>query len=127
MMRLRALAAFALLVACAGCSKSQEASDPATHAASTSETIACAVGGAAEMADVCTVERIKAGGALQLVVHHPDGAFRRFDVLSDGTGLAPADGAQEPVRNARNGILEIAIGGDRYRFPATIAGDAAKP
>ena len=88
--------------------------------------IECAVGGAAGFARTCAVEQVREGSALTLVVRHPDGGFRRFDVLTDGGGLAAADGA-DPARIAvHGGGIEVAIGADRYRFPATVAGDARR-
>lgn len=89
------------------------------------EHIACAVGGAAQLADVCSVERSERDGKLTLVVHHPDGAFRRFDVMTDGTGLAVADGAEKAQTKLADGKLDVTVGADRYVFPVTAKADAA--
>ena len=86
--------------------------------------IACALASAAAFARDCWVEPHRAGAGLQLVVRHPDGAFRVFDVLTDGHGLATADGADAAQVALAEGGIEVAVGADRYRFPATIAGDA---
>ena len=59
--------------------------------------IECAVAGATAFERLCAVERTQAEGAPILVVRHPDGGFRRFEVISDGTGLATADGAEPAV------------------------------
>lgn len=81
----------------------------------------CAPAGAAEFARSCAVEHVREGAALTLVVRHPDGGFRRFAVTADGRGVAPADGA-EPAKVSRHGDgIEVAVGTDRYRFPATVA------
>jgi hypothetical protein len=85
--------------------------------------VECALAGASAFARDCAVEQVREEGGLVLVVRHPDGGFRRFEVLTDGHGLAAADGA-DPARIAVHGEgIEVAVGPDRYRFPATIAGD----
>jgi len=56
---------------------------------------------------------------LYLVVRHPDGAFRRFKVLKDGRGVAVADGADQAETTLSGEVLEVQVGSDRYRFPAT--------
>ncbi|MET1756576.1 hypothetical protein ABVV53_14120 [Novosphingobium sp. RD2P27] len=93
--------------------------EPAEVAAD-EERIACAVGGAQEFEEVCAVDRSKADGKLALVVRHPDGAFRRFAVVTDGRGLVVADGAEEAVTRIEGGKLAVAVGEDRYMFPASI-------
>lgn len=84
------------------------------------EHIACAVDGAAELSQACAVERVRENDSLLLVVRHPDGAFRRFQVLSDGSGVAAADGADEGRVVLADGALDVTIGDDRYVFPATV-------
>jgi len=91
------------------------------------EKIACALAGAKDFANVCAVDRARDGETLTLIVRHPDGAFRRFDVLKDGRGLAVADGATQAVTRFEAGFAELAVDTDRYRFPVTVKGDAAKP
>ncbi|HUD30640.1 MAG TPA: hypothetical protein VMQ93_17365 [Novosphingobium sp.] len=113
-------AAFALLLA--ACSSGSE---PPPVAAG-GEHIACAVGGSAELKPVCAVERAEKDGRLTLVVHHPDGAFRRFDVMTDGSGLAVADGAEKAETRLVDGKLDVTVGADRYQFPATEKSDAAQ-
>ena len=85
--------------------------------------IDCALAGATTFARDCAVERSQADSGLVLVVHHPDGGFRRFEVLTDGRGLASADGADKAQIAVHGDGIEVAVGADRYRFPATIAGD----
>lgn len=89
------------------------------------EHIACAVGGSARLAEVCSVERSEAGGKLTLIVHHPDGAFRRFDVMTDGSGLAVTDGAEPAQTKLVDGKLDVTVGADRYVFPVTTKAHAA--
>lgn len=104
-----------MLAACA-----QEA--PEASAADADDRIACAVGGAAEFARACQVERTEADGTAILVVRHPNGGFRRFEVMRDGTGLATADGAEQAEVTLLEQGIEVAVGSDRYRFPAQIMG-----
>lgn len=119
MTRIGAAAAALLLAACG-----QAGDDPTT--AEAGSLIECAVAGSGAFARDCTVERYREQGALILVVRHPDGAFRRFEVLTDGRGLAPADGAEPAQVSLADDTLAVSIGADRYRFPATVAGDAAR-
>ncbi|WP_017664659.1 hypothetical protein [Porphyrobacter sp. AAP82] len=78
-------------------------------------TIACAIGTAADFAAVCTLERV--AGGQQIVIHHPDGGFRRLS-LDPATGtLAALDGAEPVVIEQGQGVLQVAVGPDRYRIP----------
>ncbi|WP_340266737.1 hypothetical protein [Sphingobium mellinum] len=62
-----------------------------------------------------------------LTFRHPDGGFRRFHILRDGRGVGAADGSEPAaVSIIGKGLVEISIGDDRYRIPATI-GSAARP
>ncbi len=82
--------------------------------------ILCAQGGATLARD-CTIEQTQAEGGLLLTVRHPDGAFHRLQVTTDGRGVIAADGAEEAkVTVVGNDGIEVALGGDRYRLPATI-------
>ena len=84
--------------------------------------IAC-VRGTAARASTCTVEQTLGKGGLILTVRHADGAFRRLLVTQDGRGVIAADGAEVATVTVvgRDGI-EVALGGDRYRLPATVRG-----
>ena len=113
--RTLALAGFLLLAACGGAEESEGgAPAPAT------ETIECAVAGAA-FEKACTVERVSGAEGLTLVVRSPSGSFRRLLVTTDGRGVVAADGAEAatvtPLSDSR---IEVAIAGDRYRLPATV-------
>jgi len=96
-------------------------------AAEGAEHIDCALDGSATFEKLCAVERAKQGGVLTLVVRHPDGSFRRFEVLDDGRGLTVADGAQQAVTAYVEGFAEVSVERDRYRFPATRKDDARHP
>jgi hypothetical protein len=91
------------------------------------EAIACALGGQGQFSPDCRVERSLAGNTLFLIVRHPDGAFRRFEVLKDGSGLSVADGAEQAALTMAGKELEVAVGLDRYRFPARQMGNVRKP
>ncbi|MBA4050881.1 MAG: hypothetical protein C0472_03155 [Erythrobacter sp.] len=97
--------AFTVLAGCGGAQSPEPAG----------ETIACAIGEGADFAGVCTLERV-AGGP-QIVIHHPDGGFRRL-TYDPATGtLAPIDGADPVVLEEGQGVLQFAVGADRYRIP----------
>lgn len=80
--------------------------------------MACAVGGASDLADDCVIEKVRAEGATNLIIHHPDGAFRRFIVLPGETGLIAADGADSAVVVEQDGAFAVTVGQDRYVVPA---------
>ncbi len=89
--------------------------------------IMCAQRGQGDFARVCTVERTATANGLVLTISHPDGAFRRFLVTRDGRGVVAADGAEKAVVTVLGeGGIEVALGGDRYRLPATVKGLAAR-
>jgi hypothetical protein len=89
--------------------------------------INCAVGFAATLSRVCSVERQQSDRGLVLTVRHPDGGFRRLLVTRDGRGVVAADGAL-PAQVTLVGAneIEVALGDDIYRLPATVRGAAAK-
>ncbi|MEG3085152.1 hypothetical protein U1707_15990 [Sphingomonas sp. PB2P12] len=88
--------------------------------------IPCARGDAA-FAPTCTIEQAQGKDGLILTIRHPDGAFRRLLVTQDGRGVIAADGAEvaNVTVTGADGI-EVALGGNRYRLPATVKG-ASKP
>jgi hypothetical protein len=95
----------------------------ATASATTAGTLSCAVNGAATFATSCTAERELVGGAPVLVIRHADGGFRRFDVLAGGT-VVEADGALRASVLRTGTSLDVTVGADRYRFEASLLGDA---
>lgn len=112
-----------LLAACQG---GEDAATAAAEQLAQADTvIECAVNGAAAFAPQCPVEKAEIGGAKFLTVRHPDGGFRRFEILTDGHGLAAADGADEAKLAVEGDILGVTVAGDRYRFPATLKSDDA--
>jgi hypothetical protein len=105
----RRAALFLLLAACGG--------PPGEKAG---ERIECAVDGSSRLERVCTVER-SPGPEVVLTVRSPSGSFRRLVATRDGRGVMAADGAEEArVTVIRKDLIEVAIGTDRYRLPATV-------
>ncbi len=82
--------------------------------------IECRFGGAAQFERSCTYEREGEAGAI-LVIRKPDGGFRRLRIVRDGRGVVAADGA-EPARVTilADNRIQVEIGGDRFRLPATV-------
>lgn len=106
-----ALAAFAVL---AGCGAAESPPPPG-------DEIECAIGTDAEFAAVCKLERV--AGTREIVIHHPDGGFRRLTFDPAAETLAPLDGADPLVLEQGQGVLQFRVGTDRYRLsrepPAT--------
>ncbi len=96
-------------------------------ATAAADLVPCAHQGEA-LAPSCTVDRASTDQGLALTLRHPDGAFRRLIVATDGRGVLAADGA-EPARVTilDDRTIEVAIGDDLYRLPATIQAGAAAP
>jgi hypothetical protein len=120
---MRISSALLALFALAACNAAESDAAAGGEGADGGNRIECALGGAASFSRQCGVEQVELDGVRTLIVHHPDGGFRRFEVLTDGRGLALADGAEEAIAEVVDGRLEISVGSDRYRFPATIRGD----
>lgn len=121
-LRLPALAAALLLVSC-----SSGGEGDAVAEADEDSLIACAIGGASQLTRNCAVERSVEDGALVLVIHHEDGGFRRLRVMTDGSGVISADGADAASIGVFDGEIEVTVAGDRYILPATIAGPDRAP
>ena len=110
-----AFAGMTLLLAACG-----QAGDHAT-AEGEDNRIECRIGNAVQFERLCTVEQVERGGARTLVVRKPDGGFRRLRVTGDGRGVVAADGAEPAeVTIIAGNRIEIAIGGDSFRLPATV-------
>lgn len=89
-------------------------------AAKADDRIECAVEGAVEFSRVCTVER-SPGPERLLTLRSPSGGFRRLVATADGRSLMAADGAEPAtVKAAGRDLVEVTIGGDRYRLPARL-------
>ncbi len=89
--------------------------------------VICARNGSSDFARVCTLDRSTSNAGLILTVRHPDGAFHRLLVTKDGRGIVAADGAERAIVTVIDADqIEVLLGGDRYRLPATVKG-GAKP
>jgi len=113
-----------LLAACllAGCGKpaARQPEKGRQTASDTDQLIECASGGGA-FERACTVERTDGAGGTTLVLRKPDGGFRRLLVTGDGRGVIAADGAAPAqVQPLGDKLIEVAIGVDRFRLPATV-------
>lgn len=85
--------------------------------------ILCAPGGTRAFEPVCGIDRSNSEAGVVLTVRHPDEGFRRLLIATDGSGIVAADGAEPAeVTLISEEIIEIAIGDDRYRLPATLTG-----
>lgn len=109
-----ALGTIAALAACAP-------SEPNSLTGGEETRITCALGDETEFTEQCDAERVQNGERRELVMRHPDGGFRRFEIVSDGRGLVAADGSEEAVVTPlTDGRIQLSVGGDRYRLPATV-------
>jgi hypothetical protein len=112
----------------AACSKAP--SEAAPKVAAGDEHIECALGPGVGFVRDCAIERSRDGEVYKMIVRHPDGGFRRFEVGADNTIVA-SDGA-DTVQVVLNGsVAELTSGEDRYRIPLearipATATDAAK-
>lgn len=89
-------------------------------AADDSGLILCAQAGAA-LTRACTVEQMQGPDGLILTVRRPDGGFHRLLATRDGRGVVAADGAEQAqVSIAGADGIDVVLGDDRYRLPATV-------
>ncbi|WP_230769103.1 hypothetical protein [Sphingomonas sp. Leaf4] len=95
-------------------------------AAEESGLIECSPGADAPFARDCTIEQTASTEGTVLTVHQRDGAFHRLLITRDGRGVVAADGSEAAkVAILGKDRIEVAIGGARYRLPATV-GPVAK-
>lgn len=88
----------------------------------------CAIGNTEKFVPECFAEDSRVGERRFITVRSKNGAFRRFEMVNDGRGVVAADGADEATAKwSAQGVLEVAVGGDRYRFPAKMKSDALQP
>jgi hypothetical protein len=118
-----------LALTLAGCNSGDDLSQAEREAAEQAVQagkVECALAGSDSFERVCTTEQIVSDEGKILVIRHPDGGFRRFDILTDGRGLAPADGFDETrITLMDEGMIEVRSGDDKYRLPAQIKGAEA--
>jgi len=100
----------------AGCANADEAElTPATGLIA----IDCSLGGAGGFGRDCTMERVEQDGESFVIVRHPDGAFRRFQLGVPGQGLITAAGADQAEVTNMGGYVEVRVGSDRYHLPVS--------
>jgi hypothetical protein len=117
-MSLRISSALGVIAALAACGGKVSPSPPG-------DSVDCAIGASVEMSAVCTLERVAEGG--EIVIHHPDGGFRRFVRDPASGALVPLDGAEPLVMTeGEGGALQFAVGEDRYTIPPELLDPAPK-
>jgi hypothetical protein len=85
--------------------------------------IECALEGAKLFDRTCTVQEMSGEGGTILVVGRGDVGYRRLQITTDGRGVVSADGAEQAtVTIIGEGMIEVAIGADKYRLPADTGG-----
>ena len=85
------------------------------------DRIECRIGSARQFERFCTYERGRSADGPTLTLRKPDGGFRRLLVADDGRGVVAADGAEPAeVTIVGEGRIEVEIGGDTFRLPATV-------
>ena len=99
-----------LLAACGGESVEEAPAGP---------VVACALASSVEFTPDCTMERALQDGQSLLIVHHPDGGFRRFQLGVPGQGIIVADGADDALVTPGEGMIEVQVAEDRYRLPVS--------
>lgn len=117
---LRISIALALLAGLSACGKAgEQPAQPSPQASESASGVPCRVGKAGPMTPDCAIEREGSGEGAVLTIRHPDGGFRRLQLVKDGRGVVAADGAESAVVYLTgDGQAEIAIGDDLYRLPA---------
>lgn len=89
--------------------------------------IACAPAGSDVFTRSCSVDRVQSQDGLFLTLRQPEGGFHRLLVTKDGRGVVAADGAEPAlVTVVGPDVIEVALGGARYRLPATVKGSEAR-
>ncbi len=127
-MRITGLAVLPLLLL-AACdrapdnAKLAEAEAKQSRDAANDGRIDCALEGAKLFDRTCTVQEISGADGAVLVVGRSDVGYRRLQITTDGRGVISADGAEVAnVSIVDEGVIEVAIGNDRYRLPADTGG-----
>jgi len=102
-----------------------EAEERAAEQAGDDGRIECAIDGASDFTRDCYTERLSGEGGTTMIIRHPDGGFRRFNVLTDGRGMEAADGFdQARISIVEDGRILVSVGPDQYLLPARIKGGA---
>lgn len=87
--------------------------------------IECAINGNSNFTRDCFIERLSGEGRVTMIIRHPDGGFRRFNILTDGHGLEAADGFDKAqVSIVEDGKIMVSVGSDKYLLSAQIKSGA---
>ncbi|MFN7029264.1 MAG: hypothetical protein ACK4PC_07855 [Sphingopyxis sp.] len=126
MRKLGCVAGLLLLAACGGAPDNgdlAEAEARGSREAAEDGRIECALEGAKLFDRTCTVEEMSGVDGTVLVVGRPNVGYRRLQITTDGRGVVSADGAEPAkVTVVGDGMIEVAVGSDRYRLPANTGG-----
>ncbi len=126
MRTLGGIAGLLLLAACGGAPDNgdlAEAEARGSREAAADGRIECALEGAKLFDRTCTVEEISGADGTVLVVGRANVGYRRLQITTDGRGVVSADGAEPAkVTIVGEGVIEVAVGSDRYRLPANTGG-----
>ena len=98
--------------------------EPGTSDVPDGEQVACALNGAKNFGQACGVERMAQGGKQFVILRHPDGGFRRFELRDGGKRFVTADGAEAAVTVANGKEREVTVDDDHYLFPALAPANA---
>jgi len=122
MRKLGGVAGLLLLAACGGAPDNgdlAEAEARGSREAAEDGRIECALEGAKLFDRTCTVEEMSGVDGTVLVVGRTNVGYRRLQITTDGRGVVSADGAEPAkVTVVGDGMIEVAVGSDRYRLPA---------
>ncbi|QTD56306.1 hypothetical protein [Parasphingorhabdus cellanae] len=123
-MSTRIFSSFALVLLVTACGKPDndilaEAEDSAAAQAADDGRIECALDGKDVFSRGCQTEVLSAENGATLIVRHPDGGFRRFNVLTDGRGLEAADGSEKArIEIVNDEQILVSVGPDKYLMSA---------
>ncbi|MBU7587848.1 MAG: hypothetical protein KAF42_01405 [Sphingopyxis terrae] len=126
---MKSIAGAGLLLVLAGCNAGPdngalaEAEAQGSKDAAISGRIDCALGGAKLFDRTCTIAEMSSADGTILIVGRSDSGYRRLQVTTDGRGVVSADGVDPAkVTVIGDGMIEVAVGPDRYRLPANTGG-----
>lgn len=106
------------VLALAACGSGDSADPPATS--EQEGGIDCRVRGADAFERACTLEAREGEAGRLLILHYPDGGFRRLLVADDGAIVA-ADGAERALATElEDGRIQVSLGGDDFLLPASV-------
>lgn len=111
------------LVLLSGCDASSDAGSRTTQESALSGRIDCALDGTSDFGRNCTLDEMSGADGAVLVVGRAGSGYRRLAIATDGRGVVSADGSEPAkVTVIGDGMIEVAVGKDRYRLPANTGG-----